>query len=130
MVPPLHVLAPAQHGGKALLKSVEGTSLIPSPDGLFGNTGAQSRSIDAGAGDSNGDKSSRRRPKRMERRQKALASMWQGDAMASGSGGYYMDKGKGKNHNKGNGKGKNKGGKSYGKDGGKDNGKAGKGSTK
>ena len=34
----LHVLAPAQRGGKELLKSLEGTSLVPSPDGLFGGT--------------------------------------------------------------------------------------------
>ena len=34
----LHVLAPAQKGGKELVKSLEGTSLVPSPDGMFGGT--------------------------------------------------------------------------------------------
>ena len=106
----LHVLAPSQHGGKALVRSVEGTSLIPSPDGLFGNTAVQSRSVGASSGEVNvGEKGGRKRLTRTERRQKALSSMWQDSSFASGSGGYQADKGKGKNFSKGNGKGKSKG---------------------
>ena len=115
----LHVLAPAQRGGKNLLKVVEGTSLIPAPDGLFGNTASSSRppagSTAAPAASTSG-KGSRGRPSRQQRRNRTA------DQAAPPSGkGYqnYMDsdnfKGKAKGAKKGkdfqnNGKGK-KGGK-------------------
>ena len=38
----LHVQAPAQRGGKDLVKTLDGTSLLPSPDGLFGISASSS----------------------------------------------------------------------------------------
>ena len=103
----LHVLAPAQRGGKNLVKAVEGTSLIPAPDGLFGNTASSSRgpaalTMGPGAGAAGGKGSAR--PSRNQRRTKAnKGANTQGYGKGSANGNYESDGGKGKSkgHSKG-----------------------------
>ena len=125
----LHVLAPASRGGKNLVKAVEGTSLIPAPDGLFGNTASATR---APAPQTQENAQKRSRIGRAERRARAAANWWQeSGAWNGGSSGDQASSGKGKSqNNKGQGKGKNKSGKKGGKDFGKDQAKGGKTSQK
>ena len=126
----LHVLAPALRGGKNLVRTVEGSSLIPSPDGLFGTTSSTPRLTESTSNAGATGKGGRTRPSRTERRARAAANWTASTASSSGyQGGLVYDNSKGKGNNKGHGKGENKNGKT--KDQGKDaGGKGGKAVTK
>ena len=122
----LHVLAPAQKGGKELIKSLEGTSLVPSPDGMFGGTVSTSVAPTAAAAIQHrtGNKARANRRNRDARKDKMNevngdrsghpqtgggSSSWQGGFPSEGKGAFSKGKGKGDKGSKG-GKGK-KGGK-------------------
>ena len=116
----LHVLAPAQRGGKNLLKVVEGTSLIPSPDGLFGNTASSSRAPSGTSSTAPAPAAGkgRGRPSRQQRRFKAAADQ---GAQPFGKGNYFIsDPNYAKGKAKGGKKGKDDMNTGKGKKGGKD----------
>ena len=121
----LHVQAPAQRGGKDLVKVLEGTTLLPSTDGMFGPTSTVSVSSNAaGPPATTAAVGKKSRPNMRQRHLKSGGASQKYDnadfSQASSSGWNPGPTGKGKGWQpKGKGKGDKNGQHSKGKKGGK-----------
>ena len=124
----LHVQAPALRGGKDLVKTLEGTSMLPAPDGMFGATSSvlvsASTTTPAASGPTGSGKKQRPNPRTRALYQQggglgqpiyeqyggSSASAWNQGSTGKGKGWQKKGKGKGDKNSKGknekNGKGK------------------------
>ena len=122
----LHVQAPAQRGGKDLVKAIEGTTLLPSPDGLFGPVGTAT--VTSGASSSTGASpaGAGRGRARANKKVRSYRGPYAGGAQehtgrtanewtagGNGKGKSWQPKGKGKGDRKGQAAKGKKGGKTY-----------------